>query len=118
MDKQTEIMQLNEALQTIWRELKISPSYATLVDPIDPRIDKIHFSFPYEDERLVDQFIRTARTTLARWAPEYFLDQDNQSAHMRFKVRKSFVISNRCWGVTFIILAPDERYSLVEDTQA
>ncbi|MNF34348.1 hypothetical protein D3C85_798250 [compost metagenome] len=124
MDQQKKLQQLSETLQGLWDDLKLTPSYGERVEPIDPRDDKIHFTFTFEEEELADQLIRAARRTLASFGPEYWLAdyhpsaaQFRQGEHMQFKVRKSLIVSHLYWGVSFILCAHEEGYSLVEDTQ-
>jgi hypothetical protein len=125
MDQQMKLQQLSEALQGLWDDLKITPSYVSRVEPIDPQDDEIHFTFTFEEEDVADQLIRAARRTLASFGPEYWLPeyhlgaaQYRQSEHIQFKIRKSLIVSHLYWAVSFILCAPEEGYSLTEDTQA
>lgn len=124
MDQQTKLKQLSKALKGLCDDLKLTPSYDERVEPIDPRDDLVHLTFKLDEEEQADQLIRAARRTLASFGPEYWLPEYHpratnfrQCEHMQFKVRKSLIVSHLYWGVSFILCAPDEGYSLVEDTQ-
>ncbi|MBD9427951.1 hypothetical protein IB232_21680 [Pseudomonas sp. PDM15] len=125
MDQQIKIQQLSNALEEICDALNISPSYLERVEPLEPQGDHIHLTFMFEEEELADQLIRAARRKLASFGPEYWLPdyhpgaaQFSQTEHMQFKVRKSLIVSHLYWGVSFILCAPNEGYSLLEDTQS
>jgi hypothetical protein len=125
VDEKNTLQQLNEALQELWGDLKFSTSYIERVDPIDPRQAEIHFTFTFDEEDLADQLIRAARSKLASFGPEYWLSdshvgaaQFRQDGHIAFKAHKSLILSHLYWGVSFILCAPGESYSLVEDSQA
>lgn len=124
MVQQAKLRRLSESLQGLWDNLKLTPTYSERVEPIDPTGYEVHFTFTFDEEDLADQLIRTARRTFASFGPEYWLPdyhpsaaQFRQAEHIQFKVRKSLIQSHLYWGVSFILCAPDEGYSLVEDTQ-
>lgn len=124
MTQQKKIQELNVALQMLWADLKLTAIFKERVEPISQNDDHIHFTFTYDEEEDVDQLIRAARRTLASFGPEYWLPdshtgaaQFRQGEHIQFKVRKSLIVSHLYWGVTFVLCAPEEGYSLVEDTQ-
>lgn len=125
MDQQIQLQKLSKALEVICDALNLSPSYLQRVEPLEPRSDHIHLTFTFDEEELADKLIRTARRKLASFGPEYWLPDYHPSAaqfcqteHMQFKVRKSLIVSHLYWGVSFILCAPNEGYSLLEDSQS
>ena len=124
MPQQNGIQELKVALQKSWAGLNLTAVFEERVEPVSQNDDHIHFTFDYDEEEQVDQLIRTARRTLARFGPEYCLPESHRRAaqfqqdeHIQFKVRKSLIVSHLYWGVTFMLCGPEEKYSLVEDTQ-
>jgi len=124
MDRQNRLQLLNEHLKGLYAGIGIDGSYAQRAEPIDQRDDYIHLTFTFDEEEYADRLIRSARRSLASFGPEYWLPdyhpgaaQFRQSDHIQFKVHKSLIRSHLYWGVSFILCAPEEGYSLYEDTQ-
>ncbi|HBP4970067.1 TPA: hypothetical protein L5627_006005 [Pseudomonas aeruginosa] len=124
MDRQNKLHLLNEHLKELYSGLDIDGDYSRRADPLDQRAEQIHLTFTFHEEGHADSLIRAARQSLATDGPEYWLPdyhpgaaQFRQTEHIQFKVRKSLIRSHLYWGVSFILCAPEEGYSLLEDTQ-
>ncbi|MFG8764943.1 hypothetical protein ACEOVB_29560 [Pseudomonas aeruginosa] len=124
MNSQSKLYLLNEHLKELYGSLGIDGNYSQRVDPLDERAGEIYLTFTFNEEEYADSLIRAARQSFASFGPEYWLPDNHpgaaqfqQSGHIQFKIRKSLIRSHLYWGVSFILCAPDEGYSLLEDTQ-
>ncbi|MFU4911794.1 hypothetical protein ACM7ZU_29960 [Pseudomonas aeruginosa] len=124
MDSQSKLHLLNEHLKKLYAGLDIDGDYSRRVDPLDYLAGEIYLTFTFHEESYVDNLIRAARQSLASFGPEYWLPDNHpgaaqfrQSGHIQFRIHKSLIRSHLYWGVSFILCAPDEGYSLLEDTQ-
>lgn len=116
------IQRLKNHLELLCNELEIN--FAERAEQVESNDKNVHLTFTYDEEDQVDKLIRSARTSIASFGPEYWLPEHHpgasrflQSAHMPFKVRKSLVRSHLYWAVTFTLIDAETGYSLLEDTQ-
>jgi len=124
MSQVKQLGALNERLRSVFVDLGVGASFDGRSEQIQPGDDRLHLTFTYAEEDLVDQLIRTARKRFASSGPEYWLPcthpgskQFEHENPVCFRVQKSLIQSHFYWGVSFILCSSDEGYSMVENTQ-